>query len=172
MGWIYLYPSLNFNSVAVKFWEWISNFVSHLAGHVISYPCWDLSQSMLVKATPRQFCAKMSQVFCMEMPLFTVPCPRVVCPKWCEDTYVCGWYIVHMFVYITISFSLAIFVSSHRDLGYSAYYHESATCLYFMNAAVTSHILWLYHIRFVDSYEFLLISLRVTSMMMPKMPTK
>ena len=30
------YPFPNFNGV----WEWISNFIPHFTGHVITYPCW------------------------------------------------------------------------------------------------------------------------------------
>ena len=29
-----------FNCI-VEVWEWISNFISHFTGHVITYPCWD-----------------------------------------------------------------------------------------------------------------------------------
>ena len=32
-------------------WEWISYFIPHITERVITYPCWDLSQSMLVKGT-------------------------------------------------------------------------------------------------------------------------
>ena len=46
------YPFPNFNGCTNEVWEWISNFISHFTGHVISYPCWDLSQSMLVKRVP------------------------------------------------------------------------------------------------------------------------
>ena len=35
------YPFPNFNSCTVEVWEWISNFIPHLARHVITYPCWD-----------------------------------------------------------------------------------------------------------------------------------
>ena len=35
------YPFLNFNSVTVEVWEWISNLIPHFTGHVITYPCWD-----------------------------------------------------------------------------------------------------------------------------------
>ena len=31
-----LIHSQNFNEV----WQWISNFISHVTGHVITYPCW------------------------------------------------------------------------------------------------------------------------------------
>ena len=51
MGWI-TYPLSNFNSTAVEVWEWISNFIPHFTGHVISYPCRNLSESMLVKGVP------------------------------------------------------------------------------------------------------------------------
>ena len=43
------YPFLNFNGATVEVWEWISNFIPHITGHVITYPCWDLSYTMLVK---------------------------------------------------------------------------------------------------------------------------
>ena len=32
------YPFPNFNGVAIEVWEWISNFISHLIGLVITYP--------------------------------------------------------------------------------------------------------------------------------------
>ena len=35
------YPFLNFNGATVEVWEWISNFIPHFTGHVITYPCWD-----------------------------------------------------------------------------------------------------------------------------------
>ena len=35
------YPFLNFNGATVEVKEWISNFIPHLTGHVITYPCWD-----------------------------------------------------------------------------------------------------------------------------------
>ena len=43
----YSFP--NFNSTTVEVWEWISNFIPHFSGYVIIYPCWDESQTMLVK---------------------------------------------------------------------------------------------------------------------------
>ena len=43
------YPFLNFNGATVEVWEWISNFIPHITGHLITYPCWDLSYTMLVK---------------------------------------------------------------------------------------------------------------------------
>ena len=42
------YPFPNFNGVAVEVKGWISYFFPHLTGHVITYRCWDLSQTMLV----------------------------------------------------------------------------------------------------------------------------
>ena len=36
-------PFPNFNSATVEVWEWISNLISHFTGHVITYPCWDIS---------------------------------------------------------------------------------------------------------------------------------
>ena len=31
------------NGIAVQLWGWISNFIPHFTGHVITYPCWDQS---------------------------------------------------------------------------------------------------------------------------------
>ena len=46
------YPFINFNGVTVEVYEWISNFISHFTGQVITYPCWDYSQSKLAKWAP------------------------------------------------------------------------------------------------------------------------
>ena len=35
------YSFWNFNGAAVEVWEWISNFILHINGHVITYPCCD-----------------------------------------------------------------------------------------------------------------------------------
>ena len=35
------YPPPNFNSCTVEVWEWISNFIPHSPGCIITYPCWD-----------------------------------------------------------------------------------------------------------------------------------
>ena len=32
-------PFLNFNGCTVEVWEWISNFITHFTGHVITYAC-------------------------------------------------------------------------------------------------------------------------------------
>ena len=28
-------------TLSIEVWEWISNLILHLTGHVITYPCWD-----------------------------------------------------------------------------------------------------------------------------------
>ena len=33
------YPFPNFNDTTVEVWKWISNFIPHFTGHVITYPC-------------------------------------------------------------------------------------------------------------------------------------
>ena len=35
------YPFPNFNGSTVEVWEWISNFIPHFTGNVITYPYWD-----------------------------------------------------------------------------------------------------------------------------------
>ena len=35
------YPFLNFNGATVEVEEWISNFILHFSGYVITHPCWD-----------------------------------------------------------------------------------------------------------------------------------
>ena len=37
------YPFPNFNGCTIEVWEWINNFIPHSTGHVITFPCWDLS---------------------------------------------------------------------------------------------------------------------------------
>ena len=41
----YSFP--NFNDAAFEAWEGENNFISHLIGHVVTYPCWDLSEPMV-----------------------------------------------------------------------------------------------------------------------------
>ena len=43
------YQFQNFYGATVEVYQWISNCLSHFTGHVISYPCWNLCWSMLVK---------------------------------------------------------------------------------------------------------------------------
>ena len=42
------YPFTNFNGCTVEVWEWISNFIPHFTGHVITYPCRYLSLCLCV----------------------------------------------------------------------------------------------------------------------------
>ena len=35
------YPFPNFNGSTIEVWEWMSNFILHFTGHVITYPWWD-----------------------------------------------------------------------------------------------------------------------------------
>ena len=46
------YPFPNFNGITVEVWEWISIFILHFTGYVMTYPCWDLSYTMTVKGCP------------------------------------------------------------------------------------------------------------------------
>ena len=43
------YTFSNFNRTTIEVLEWMSNFIPHFTGHMITYPCWDLSVSMLVE---------------------------------------------------------------------------------------------------------------------------
>ena len=43
------YPFLNFNGCTIEVWEWINIFIPHFVMDVITYPCRDLSKTMLVK---------------------------------------------------------------------------------------------------------------------------
>ena len=38
-----IYPFLNFNGATVEVYEWISNFIPHITGHVLTYSCRDSS---------------------------------------------------------------------------------------------------------------------------------
>ena len=38
-----------FNDATVEVWEWVSKFTPLETGHVINYPCWDLTQSVLLE---------------------------------------------------------------------------------------------------------------------------
>ena len=44
LTWInFIYPLRNFKDANVEFWEWISNFIPHFTGHVITYTRCDQS---------------------------------------------------------------------------------------------------------------------------------
>ena len=49
------YPFPIFNGGTIEVWEWITSIVPHFTRHVITYPCWDKSLTMLVKATEVKF---------------------------------------------------------------------------------------------------------------------
>ena len=50
------FPFTNLNGSTVEVWEWTSNFITHIIMDVMTYPCWDLSLTMLVKgATGNNF---------------------------------------------------------------------------------------------------------------------
>ena len=44
-----IYPFPNFKGTIIEVWEWINDFIPLLTGHVITYPCWGWSQSIIVK---------------------------------------------------------------------------------------------------------------------------
>ena len=46
------YPFSNFNGCTVEVWEWMNNFIELFTVHVMTYPCWDASWSMLVNGVP------------------------------------------------------------------------------------------------------------------------
>ena len=48
------YPLPNFNGATVEVWEWISNFIQHFTGHVITHPWWDSNWSMSINGAPCQ----------------------------------------------------------------------------------------------------------------------
>ena len=49
-----IYPFPKFSGATVEVLEWIINFIPHITGHVITYPCWDSSYSMLSKCFPKK----------------------------------------------------------------------------------------------------------------------
>ena len=58
------YPLPNFNISTIEVWGRISNFIPHFTGHMITYPCWDLSKPILVKeAPPRYGCSHKLVIF-------------------------------------------------------------------------------------------------------------
>ena len=42
------HPFQNFNGASVEVWEWIRNCITHIVMDIITYPCWDLNQTMSV----------------------------------------------------------------------------------------------------------------------------
>ena len=44
-----IHPFSNINKRAFKVWKLISNFIPYFTGHVITYPCWNSSYSMIAK---------------------------------------------------------------------------------------------------------------------------
>ena len=46
------YPFPNFNGYTVEVWEWLSNFIPHFTGYVITYPYWDIQ---VKKGVPGNF---------------------------------------------------------------------------------------------------------------------
>ena len=54
-------PFQNFNSGA---WEWICHFIPHFTEHVITYPWYGLSSTMLVKGVPGMYSLTQDDTFC------------------------------------------------------------------------------------------------------------
>ena len=40
------------NGYTIEVWVWMSNFIAHFMMYMITYPCWDLSLTMLIKGVP------------------------------------------------------------------------------------------------------------------------
>ena len=59
------FPNFNSCSCTVDVWEWLSNSISYFTMDVITYPCWDSCQSMLVKGAP----AVSTIAMCADMPV-------------------------------------------------------------------------------------------------------
>ena len=49
------YPFPKFNGWTIEVCKWISNFIAHFIGYVITYPCWDWSLTILVKGAPNHY---------------------------------------------------------------------------------------------------------------------
>ena len=47
-----LHPFPNFNGATIEVWECISNFIPHLPGHMMTYPCRDLRLTISIKGAP------------------------------------------------------------------------------------------------------------------------
>ena len=50
-----IYPFPNFNGATVEVWEWIIYFIPHFIMNVITYTCWDWSESALLKGATGRF---------------------------------------------------------------------------------------------------------------------
>ena len=50
----FTYPFLNYNGCTIEFEGFKSNFIPHFIGHVITYPCWDKSETMLQRRLQKQ----------------------------------------------------------------------------------------------------------------------
>ena len=90
------YPFPNFNGATVEVWEWISNFIPHFSGHVISYPRW--GQSMLTKRVPdvkelRAISKHNTDYKCCKSPVTLLH--SIIIPKY--DAY-CSHFSVHCVV--------------------------------------------------------------------------
>ena len=67
----YMWGEITYSIVEV--WEWVSNFIPHLIGHVIAYPWWHLSSPNISKwgpkyrevSTPRDRASKFWQPLCL-----------------------------------------------------------------------------------------------------------
>ena len=79
-----IYPFPNFNRATVEVWEWISNFIPHFIGHVITYSCWDYSWSILVNGAAGRYYKQMHQIWkwgaprCTRIPLFKFVQPSLI----------------------------------------------------------------------------------------------
>ena len=49
--------------------EWISNFLPHFTGHIITYPCLNWSQSMLVEGDPSALWADKVPIWMYKIPV-------------------------------------------------------------------------------------------------------
>ena len=82
------YPFPNFNGCTIEVWEWINNFISHITGHVITYPCWDLSLSLLLKLAQMEMSWEV-----MKLRTMFAIC-SLLCLKW--RTVQCHYNVVNL----------------------------------------------------------------------------
>ena len=63
-GWDEItYPFLNINGCTVEVWELISYFIPHFVMDAVIYPCWDQSETVLVKGAPGRYKRASSNIF-------------------------------------------------------------------------------------------------------------